>query len=102
MNKRPTIPPILSRLVRAECASCSCGIKTHEQIYHAESCLYRTLRDAVAYVQDSEFTLEIRWEADMRAIKRWQEANPGNGLTWPDHADLVVWLLDQLATKEGK
>ena len=38
----------------------------------------------------------LRWNADMRAIKHWQAAHPGNDLVWPDHADLVVWLLEQL------
>ena len=33
----------------------------------------------------------------MRAIKRWQAAHPGNDLRWPDHADLVVWLMEQLS-----
>jgi hypothetical protein len=43
--------------------------------------------------EDDKFNL--RWNADMRAIKRWQDAT-GQTLTWPDHADLVVWLLEQL------
>ena len=38
---------------------------------------------------------DIRWKADMRAIKRWQEAT-GRTLVWPDHADLCVWLLEQI------
>lgn len=38
---------------------------------------------------------DARWDATQRAIKRWQAANPGNDLTWPDHADLVVWLMDR-------
>lgn len=42
--------------------------------------------------QESSFLL--RWEADQRAIKHWQEAT-GKELTWPDHADLCVWLLEQ-------
>ena len=37
---------------------------------------------------------DIRWNADMRAIARWREAHPGNDLVLPDHADLVVWLMD--------
>lgn len=41
-------------------------------------------------------SFDLRWRASMRAIKRWQEAHPGSDLTWPDHADLVVWLLEQL------
>jgi hypothetical protein len=40
-----------------------------------------------------EDSFDMRWEADMRAIKKWQAANQGNDLVWPDHADLVVWLM---------
>lgn len=47
-------------------------------------------------------TFDLRWTADQRAIKRWQEAHPGNDLVWPDHADLVVWLLDQLAGQRNQ
>lgn len=36
------------------------------------------------YLQSSA---DLRWDADMRAIKRWQQAHPGNDLVWPDHAD---------------
>lgn len=43
-----------------------------------------------------EALFDMRWAADMRAIKRWQAAGTGRELTWPDHADLVVWLLEQL------
>lgn len=48
--------------------------------------------------QDREF--DLRWKADQRAIKRWQAAGPGRDLTWPDHADLVVWLLERLEAAE--
>ena len=44
-------------------------------------------------------TFNLRWKADMRAIKRWQAAHPGSELAWPDHADLVVWLMEQLSAK---
>lgn len=40
-------------------------------------------------------TFDLRWKADMRAIRRWQEAHPERGPVWPDHADLVVWLMEQ-------
>jgi hypothetical protein len=46
-------------------------------------------------------TFALRWEADMRAIKKWQAAHPDSDLCWPDHADLVVWLLDQLDGKDA-
>ena len=32
----------------------------------------------------------------MRAIQRWRAAAPGRDLTIPDHADLCVWLLEQV------
>ena len=41
-----------------------------------------------------QLTFDLRWKADRRAIKRWQAAHPGNDLTWPDHADMVVWLME--------
>lgn len=53
-------------------------------------------RDAAkAERDDLQATFDLRWEADMRAIKRWQAAEPGRELTWPDHADLCVWLLER-------
>lgn len=45
---------------------------------------------------------KIRWDADMRAIRRWQaEDHPARELTWPDHADLVVWLLSEIERKDA-
>lgn len=41
-------------------------------------------------------TFDLRWDADMRAIKRWQAAGSDRELTWPDRADLVVFLLEQM------
>jgi hypothetical protein len=32
----------------------------------------------------------------MRAIKRWREGRPERELIMPDHADLCVWLLNEL------
>lgn len=54
----------------------------------------RAALDAAERERDElQSTFRVRWNADMRAIKRWQAAHPGKELTWPDHADLVVWLL---------
>lgn len=55
--------------------------------------------DLLSAAEDIEFNdaaFDMRWAADRRAIERWQKANPGNDLVWPDHADLVVWLMDEL------
>jgi hypothetical protein len=46
-------------------------------------------------------SFDLRWNADMRAIKRWQAAHPGKELIWPDHTDLCVWLLAQIDTKDA-
>lgn len=88
--------PLLSRIVAAECASCNCDTKTHEIKYHYATCRYRVLSEAYDTILESEQSFEIRWAADMRAIKRWQEDHPGNDLVWPDHVDLVIWLLEKL------
>ncbi len=87
------------------------------------------LVEAAKVAIDGARSFDVRWAADMRAIKRWQAGDDltewdrsiltraqiqlGNGqlageiaerlkceksdakkLIWPDHADLVVWLLD--------
>ena len=56
---------------------------------------------AIAERNDLQASADLRWKADMRAIKMWQEAHPGNDLVWPDHADLCVWLLEQLTKSRG-
>jgi hypothetical protein len=54
------------------------------------------LNEAADEIEGQEQSFDLRWNADMRAIKRWQAAHPGKELVWPDHADLVVWLMEQL------
>jgi hypothetical protein len=41
-----------------------------------------------------EALFDLRYAADMRAIARWREGHPERALKSPDHADLVVWLLN--------
>jgi len=45
---------------------------------------------------------DLQWAAQQRAIKRWQEAT-GRDMAWPDHAELILWMLEQIdaADKEG-
>lgn len=47
-------------------------------------------------------SFDLRWKADMRAIKRWQAAHPGKENVWPDRADLVVWLMSELDRLEAE
>lgn len=57
--------------------------------------------DAKMKLAELDKTFRLRWAADMRAIARWQ-AEHGNTLIWPDHADLCVWLMEQLEAKNDK
>lgn len=52
--------------------------------------------------EDLQSNFDLRWNCDMRAIKAWQAAHPGNDLVWPDHADLCMWLLEELAALKEK
>ena len=47
-------------------------------------------------------SFQLRWQADKRATERWRKEAPDRELTWPDHADLVVWLLGQLRELEAE
>jgi len=47
-------------------------------------------------IKELEDLFDLRHEADMRAIKEWQEVT-GQTLTWPDHADLCVFLMTALS-----
>ena len=58
------------------------------------------LAEVVQDLEEYEHSFELRWKADMRAIKRWHEAG-GNEMTRPDHADLCVWLMGQLSPTPG-
>lgn len=40
--------------------------------------------------------LAVHWDSDMRAIRMWQEENPGNDLTWPSNDRLCFWLMQQM------
>jgi chromosome segregation ATPase len=56
------------------------------------------MREKNAEIAELRATLNMRYDADQRAIRRWQAAHPGNELTWPDHADMVVWMLERCDT----
>lgn len=53
-------------------------------------------------LEEYDTLFDLRHGADMRAIHNWQAAHPGNELVWPDHADMVVWLLDELLDAHRK
>jgi hypothetical protein len=57
------------------------------------------IEDLRSQIEDNEKLFDLRWDADQRGIQKWQEAT-GKTLTWPDHAELVTWLLEQLDEKQ--
>lgn len=80
----------------------------------AETAIEKLLREALSqclphvgaaleacakYLDEQERSLKLRWDAQSRAIKSYHDAHPGNDFLWPDHADLCVWLLEQLEAK---
>ena len=54
-----------------------------------------TIKNLKEIIKDYDFSFSLRWKADMRAIKKWQKKH-GKELTWPDHTDLCMWLMEQL------
>jgi hypothetical protein len=73
--------------------------KAEEEGAHVRALVLEEAARRLDTLSEYETSFRLRWDADMRAIKRWQEAHPGNELTWPDHADLVVWLLERVETE---
>lgn len=46
-------------------------------------------------VEEYEATEALRHTADVRAMLMWQKAHPESKHVWPDHGDLVVFLMAQ-------
>ena len=61
----------------------------------------RELQETRTELSEMNQSFELRWQADLRAIERWQKAT-GKTMTWPDCADLSVWLMDRLEAAEEK
>ena len=66
---------------------------------HSDAMIFavKQRKEADDKIAELEASFNLRWGADMRAIKRWQEAT-GNTLVWPDHADLCVWLMEKVGS----
>lgn len=59
---------------------------------------YRWLENEL---KDLEASFDFRWKADMRAIERWKKENPEDrSHKWPDHVNLVLFLMSELEKKE--
>ena len=57
--------------------------------------------EAMENQKDLEASLDLQWNAAMRAIKMWHEKYPDKQLTWPDAAKLMLWLMEQIEYPES-
>ena len=51
------------------------------------------IRELIEDRDDLQRTFDMMWATQQRAIQAWQERHD-KPLTWPDHAKLVEWLLE--------
>lgn len=100
-------PPPLREILAEAIYGCCTAAATMEHadhiLAHPAMQSYVALQQRVA---EGEALFDLRWRADQRAIKRWQEAHPermaeSEGGMWPDHADMVVWLMERVAVLEA-
>ena len=61
----------------------------------------RELAEARAALVEHEQLFELRWAADVRAIKAWRIAT-GREMVSPDHVDLCVFLMAALDTASAR
>jgi hypothetical protein len=62
----------------------------------------RALKAEAALASDThraelQLWFDVRQAADMMALSTWRSLHPDDETLIPEHADLVIWLLDQLA-----
>ncbi len=79
----------------------SYGILIQESEDRMRTLIAEQMQTLQAHILDMEQSVDLRHNADMRAIKRWQETT-GRHLVWPDHADMCVWLLERLDEAETR
>lgn len=123
MSKIETTPEALRRLAAKvspgnEVYACDIRTLTHvaqtldataDRISELEQSIVEDFHPGLATAEaerdELRATFDMRWKADQRAIARWQAAAPegeDRSKTWPDHADMVVWLLERLDEAEAR
>jgi hypothetical protein len=55
-----------------------------------------TITRLTAEVAEYEATFDAAWEADMRGVRMWREAHPGNDMVLPDRASFTAWILAEI------
>jgi len=55
-----------------------------------------TIIRLTAEVAEYKSSFDAAWEADMRGVRMWREAHPGNDMVLPDRADFTSWILAEI------
>jgi len=79
------------------------GVVLHEVIEEQKDeldALRREFDRVEAERDEVRHIFQRQWDAQMRGVQRWREANPGNDLVLPDHANLIEWLVEQVAERD--
>lgn len=109
MSTKPTYEELEARVAELEMSLAAIGdlacIELHDEVVGKVDAVVkqpqkyakklRDLFDARNEVVELRATLSHVYEANMRGIQLWQEANPGNDLTWPSQDQLVAWLIER-------
>lgn len=81
---------------QTSCDSCASAWDVNYDNYVREEEHAQMLADLSGELAEHESLLSHVHASDMRAIKLWQDAHPGNDNVWPDRTNLVVWLMEQV------
>jgi hypothetical protein len=55
-----------------------------------------TITRLTAEVAEYKSLFDAAWEADMRGVRMWREAHPGNDMVLPDRANFTSWILAEI------
>lgn len=74
-------------------------VQTGDEALQDLRTLKRELAEARKDLSDLQSTFDLQWAAAQRAIREWQAEHPGAENTWPDHKNLLLWLMRKITEK---
>lgn len=82
----------------------STPVTSFEEVYRVQTARVEELLQKMQQLErenaELNDTLDVVVAADERAVAAWRAAHPRNELVTPDRAELVGWLLEQLAAQK--
>ena len=84
------------RLINAAQIAAEERVKELEAAEKHNSILKEAQQEWFAKIEQMEATISLIHDANTKAVAMWKEAHPDDKFTWPDQAELVCWLMDQL------